>query len=82
MTPYTIRNVVAARLRVRAGTKAARRALGHRTVRSTLVYGGTPDRGPVPVCVLWPEDTPEPVSQPGPEPAPEPEAPAPAVPSA
>jgi hypothetical protein len=73
VTPYTIRNVVAARLRVLVGTEVARRVLGHRTVRSTLIYGGASDRGPVPEAVAWPEDTPDPGSEPVAEPKPEPE---------
>ncbi|MBK1696674.1 hypothetical protein CKO21_05395 [Rhodovibrio salinarum] len=82
VTPYTLRHVVAARLRVQAGTEVARRTLGHRTVESTLVYGGAPDQGPLPEAVLWPEDTPEPGAEHSPDamPVSEPEAPAPAGP--
>jgi hypothetical protein len=82
ITPYAIRHVVAARLRTTAGVETARRVLGHRTVASTLVYGGAGDHGPTPTEVQVYDASPE--SIPGPDAAapdttdePEPDTPSP-----
>jgi integrase len=82
ITPDAIRHVVAARLRTAAGVQTARRLLGHRTVASTLVYGGAGDRGPTPTevqvydasleAVLAPDATPPDTAD-----APEPDTPSP-----
>jgi hypothetical protein len=73
---------VAARLRTTAGVETARRVLGHRTVASTLVYGGAGDHGPTPTEVQVYDASPE--SIPGPDAAapdttdePEPDTPSP-----